>query len=1059
MYYKRSSRDTKMIIQDVECYVPPPGFVFNRMEGRMEEIGIYSRSEKIEDQYWEIPPGPKDWFNKRKLEKAKQKVNPNYYDPELADYSNREWHRRLNGFWYMNNGNPTYITGVHYFYLCHWLIDDGYPDFRWSDLQYFYFWASCVEDPRCGGMINYANRRSGKCFAPGTMVRMFDGSLRAVEEIQEGERLMGPDSTPRIVSGVVSGEDVMYEITPNKGNKFVVNGQHILTMIWNGRFDSAKRGWKKDSVVNISVEEYLKLEYWEKDHLPMYRSGWGDNFEENRHFIDPYILGVWLGDGCSQGSIFTTADDEIISELSDYSRRIGLELRKNPSCKYGYGIYHTTENKKITMVVTRDGVEHIFDSVKSAKAHFGQNCIANKTRGIKLFKDEAGQKNPFRDELSRLGVVMNKHIPSSYMIDSKANRLQLLAGLLDTDGHLCANNGRARGYEIIQKRRDLSYQIAELSRSLGFYTSINEKNATMRREDGSIYSCKVYRIAIYGDIEKIPCKIERKKVFGKKSRVNPSRTGFSVKKVGAGAYHGFSVDKDSLFLLEDGVVVHNSKRGSCILYEDVSRSRGVLGGIQSKNDKDASHFFQKHVIKAFKAMRDFFVPTYDKALGKTPKSSLRFFATTKTGQYADEEAEDALDSEIDFREASSKAYDNTRLKIIIEDEFGKLDPEYDLLERHRAVLYCVKLAGKFIGKMLYMTTVEDMASGKNIEQSRKMFDDSNPADRMPNGQTKTSLYRFRLPAYETHIYDKYGMPRIEEARADLQAVMDKYLLEGDYVGYASERRKQPFSDEDIFRVAAKAPIFDIIKISEQLASISCRTESELYKRGNFVWQGGKRDTRVVFREMKNGRFLVRQLMEGERQNLRKPINRHRFAGGIDPFEQKKAARPSDGAAYIFKKFDQNSIEMSNSPIVEYCARPQPSVFFEDMVMMAVYYGCEVNIENNKTGLIDYFQERGYTEFLYWVHGARTAGTYASDSTKQQAYEIASNYISDDCDLVFFPRLLEDLTMFDLSDSTKYDRAMAFLWTMFSVGNQLKMSDIEAPPDVNDIVRTYKLRRA
>jgi hypothetical protein len=94
-----------------------------------------------------------------------------------------------------------------------------------------------------------------------------------------------------------------------------------------------------------------------------------------------------------------------------------------------------------------------------------------------------------------------------------------------------------------------------------------------------------------------------------------------------------------------------------------------------------------------------------------------------------------------------------------------------------------------------------------------------------------------------------------------------------------------------------------------------------------------------------------------------------------------------------------------------------------------------------------------------VQGARTAGTYASDATKQQAYEIAANYIHDDCNLVFFPKLLEDLTMFDLSDSTKYDRAMAFLWTMFSVGNQLKMSDIEPPPDVNDIVRTYKLRRA
>jgi hypothetical protein len=665
MYYQRSKDSTKVIIQDVHCWVPPPGWVFDIRSGyrKMVEVGIYSRSDDPTEQYWEIPPEPKDYKMKRQKEKRRQKSTPGHQDVELTKYANQEWFRRLNGFWFMNNGTPTYITGVHYFYLAHWTLNTGVPLFRLADQLYFYFWASCVEDPRCLGMVNFANRQSGKSF-----------------------------------------------------------------------------------------------------------------------------------------------------------------------------------------------------------------------------------------------------------------------------------------------------------------------------------------------------------------------------------------------------------RSGCILYERISRTRSSHGGIQSKNKEDAGSFFTKCVTTPLTKLKDFFIPIYDKQLGLDAKSTIRFFKKLKPGE---EDFDDAfvqpLNSEIDFREPSAKAYDGSTMLLCIEDEFGKLDTEHDLMERHSTIRWCIRAGGK----LLYCTTVEDMASGKSIMESKELFDKSDPAKRLPSGKTESGLYRFRLPAYETYspAFDKYGMPRVEETKAEFQDALDALLRKGDFVGYASFKRKQPFSDEDIFRVAAKAPIFDIIKISEQLASISCRTESELYKRGNFVWQGGKRDTRVVFREMKNGRFLVRQLMEGEGQNLRKPINRHRFAGGIDPFEQKKAARPSDGAAYIFKKFDQNSPNMSNSPVVEYCARPQPSVFFEDMVMMAVYYGCEVNIENNKTGLIDYFQERGYTEFLYWVHGARTAGTYASDSSKQQAYEIASNYISDDCELVFFPKLLEDLSMFDLADSTKFDRAMAFLWTMFSVGNQLKMSDIEAPPDVNDIVRTYKLRRA
>jgi hypothetical protein len=70
--------------------------------------------------------------------------------------------KRRVGYWFMNNGEETYLTGLHWFYLNFWKIDVGYPEYRRSDRDYFYFWDYCVNDKLCLGMINMENRRNGK---------------------------------------------------------------------------------------------------------------------------------------------------------------------------------------------------------------------------------------------------------------------------------------------------------------------------------------------------------------------------------------------------------------------------------------------------------------------------------------------------------------------------------------------------------------------------------------------------------------------------------------------------------------------------------------------------------------------------------------------------------------------------------------------------------------------------------------------------------------------------------------------------------------------------------
>ena len=80
------------------------------------------------------------------------------------DYIDEEFKRRDEGFWFTNNGKPTYITGTHYMYLQWSKIDVGAPDFREANRLFYIFWEACKADKRCYGMCYLKNRRSGFSF-------------------------------------------------------------------------------------------------------------------------------------------------------------------------------------------------------------------------------------------------------------------------------------------------------------------------------------------------------------------------------------------------------------------------------------------------------------------------------------------------------------------------------------------------------------------------------------------------------------------------------------------------------------------------------------------------------------------------------------------------------------------------------------------------------------------------------------------------------------------------------------------------------------------------------
>lgn len=177
-------------VQGLPCCIPPDGYVYNIVSKKLEYRGIHKRSEFEKEQYWERIQPP-NWYASVMKEwdaydKNKKDGDVEFYDERLEEYKRQEWDRRLNGFWFMNNGQPVYLTGSHYMYLQWWIIDIGYPKYRLPDLEYFYFLQYVIEDPNCMGMLEITKRRFGKTYRGGlfvteypTRTKMTNGTIQS----------------------------------------------------------------------------------------------------------------------------------------------------------------------------------------------------------------------------------------------------------------------------------------------------------------------------------------------------------------------------------------------------------------------------------------------------------------------------------------------------------------------------------------------------------------------------------------------------------------------------------------------------------------------------------------------------------------------------------------------------------------------------------------------------------------------------------------------------------------------------------------------------------------
>lgn len=385
-------------------------------------------------------------------------------------------------------------------------------------------------------LLLHSSPGTGKCLGLNTPVLMFDGSIKNVQDVVVGDKLMGLDSTPRNVLSTCIGREEMFEIKPNKGEPWTCNKSHIHTLIESGVWKDYKNGKLPDvfdfkelntlQVKNLPINHRKKL-----FQVPL-------NFPKKETLIDPYWLGYWLGDGVSSEPYICVGNNDLET------------------------IYPTMNNyaKSLNMWITETNSKNSVTILKFV-CNQRENIISN---------------NHLKKLMKEYDLIGNKHIPKEYLLNDRDTRLKLFAGYIDSDGGGEITDGT---YDFCTKFKQLNDDLIWLCHSLGYHVNSGIKFIEKIKVNGEyrIINKEYYRIQVSGDFSDLPVIYERKK-FTRKINKNPLVNGFKIKSIGEGDYYGFEIDGDKRFLLGDFTVTHNSTTARLMISDSKKYETMYLSG-------------------------------------------------------------------------------------------------------------------------------------------------------------------------------------------------------------------------------------------------------------------------------------------------------------------------------------------------------------------------------------------------------------------------------------------------------------------------------------------------
>ena len=369
---------------------------------------------------------------------------------------------------------------------------------------------------------------TGKAQTLDSLILTPSGYVR-MGDIQIGDDVIGVDGIPIKVDGVYpQGEKDIYLITFSDNTKTECCGEHLwLTQTYEER--NYRKRVKDDNGIRVRVGERGKegkvrttLEIMESlivgdkspkvNHsIPIVKP---IHFEKKETKIDPYLLGCLLGDGgfTTAGLSFTTNDVDILNEIKKV-------LPEKHILKEKY---------KQNYIIKSIGVK--------------DNYITNYLRKVNLF----GLKSE------------DKFIPDEFLINDINTRLEILKGLLDTDGSVDKKSGTPLFYSTSEK---LIEGVTFIVQSLGGVVTKTQKIGKYKKLNGEIKECKnIYTLHINLPNGIIPFKLKRKiELLKNRTKYNPIRYIKNVKYIGKKEAQCISVnDKNHLYLTNDCIVTHNT---------------------------------------------------------------------------------------------------------------------------------------------------------------------------------------------------------------------------------------------------------------------------------------------------------------------------------------------------------------------------------------------------------------------------------------------------------------------------------------------------------------------
>lgn len=359
----------------------------------------------------------------------------------------------------------------------------------------------------CPNVLIVASRGFGKALELDTRIPTPDGD-KTIKDIQVGDYVFGNDGKPtRVINtSPIFYDHDCYQITFSDGEEIVADADHIWTL--------SKWGRKGDYTTREIAKEFKRY----RNRKDPSKSGWEClykvdiaeplQYPTKELLIDPYILGLWLGDGCSESGYITVLRDDVDEVVNNIESR-------------GYRVFSITND-------------------------------SNNNKRLNIHNSE---DIPLTRLIKELGVYKNKHIPIEYLYGDVEQRLLLLQGLMDTDGTI----GKGGGCSFVQSttHKDLFDDVVNLIRSLGYKASVCLKN----KKCGDKYF-GAYEVYFTASKEQPVFKLQRKydRLLETKHANARHKSIINVEQVDSVPTKCLMVDNEShLFLCgNNNTITHNS---------------------------------------------------------------------------------------------------------------------------------------------------------------------------------------------------------------------------------------------------------------------------------------------------------------------------------------------------------------------------------------------------------------------------------------------------------------------------------------------------------------------